>query len=160
MIGSARVFSLQTTKISNPFAISGGNPEVDQCTAAALCQGMRREWYLSARLKWALDWSVAQELEYLLCVDGTKFARRGRWKIPKGREYVQKMAGLAVMEVADPKNWQFDKQRAGFMGVSKSQFSRTWLKRYNVIYTILDDWANSAFSYVRIKQRYEGQMTS
>lgn len=158
MSSGARVFAIQTHKIANLFGVGGGGvPELDPATAAGLCQGMRREWYLAGRLKWALDWSVANELEYLLWIDGTDIAKSGRWKIPKGREYVRKMAGLAIAELADPHKWKHDYKRAEWMGVSPSQFSRIWVKRYNEIYSLLDDWSNSAYSYVMIKQRYSDQ---
>lgn len=157
MTGGARIFAMQTQKTSNPFTMFGGTPEVDQATAAGLCSGMKRKWYLAARLKWGLDWSVANELEYLVWIEAAGLAARGKWKIPKGKEHVRKMAGLAIAELADPMRWKLDTDKADWMGVHKSQFSRTWKEKYNAMYSLLDDWSNAAYSYVMMKQRYEEQ---
>ena len=132
---------------------TGGGPgEYDLATCAALCRGLPRSAYLSARLVWCLDWSVANELEYLLWVEAAGLAARERWRIPKGREYVRRMSGLAIAESADPKVWKFSSQRAGFVGVSESEWSRTWRPRYEAVYGILIDWTSDAYRAIQRAQ--------
>lgn len=149
MKNPARVMALQAEQIPSLSGMpGGGSPEVDQSTAAALSAGMKRRYYLAARLKWALDWSVANELEYMLWVEAAGIAHDEKWRIPTGRSYVRRMAGLAIAEMADPKRWRDAQQKAEWMGVSKSQFSRVWEKRYNAVYEELESWTGRAFGYL------------
>lgn len=154
MMNPIRIFAKQTIK-SGSYMPGSGQPEVDQAMAAHLCGGMRREWYLAARLRWGLDWSVANELEYMLWMEGSGVSYKERWRVPKGKEYVRKMAGLAIAEIAEPKRYAPDARKAEWMDVSASQFSRLWGKRYNAIYSIIEDWSSSAYSYVMMRQRYD-----
>lgn len=151
----ARVFALQAQKASSHTAIAGGKTEVDQATAAGLCAGMRRECYLAGRLKWAQDWTVANELEHKLWLYAVDISNKERWSIPKGKEMLRKMAGLAIAEMAEPARYKEDRIKADWMGIHKSNFSRTWNKRYNLIYQELDDLASRAFSHIMIRQRYD-----
>lgn len=150
----SRVFALQTTKASSNDSIPGGTTEVDQATAAGLCAGMRRECYLAGRLKWAGDWSVANELEHRLWLLAVDICNKERWRVPKGREMLRKMAGLAIAEMADPIRYKTDIAKAKWLGIDKSNYSRVWNGRYNLIYRELDDLAGRAFSYIMMKQRY------
>lgn len=150
----ARVFALQSQRIGNPDGIPGGRSSIDQATAASLCAGMRREYYLAGRLKWAGDWSVSGELEKLLWLHAVDIRNRENWSIPKGGQILRKMAGLAIAEIAEPARYKTDSVKAQWMGIHRSNYSRTWNKRYNLIYQELDDLANRAFSYIMMKQRY------
>lgn len=159
MTSGARIFSKQCPKVSNPFSAIGGSADVDQAMAAGLCAGMKREHYLAARFKWALDWSVSSELERLLQDKGEGFAKKEQWKLRKEETRVRAIAGLALAEMANPSFWSIDANKAMFIGVDKSGFSRVWKKRYNLLYATLEDWANSAYSYVMMRQRYEDEAT-
>ena len=156
MKSASSIFSMQTYKAQSLFGL-GGIPEVDQALAAALCSGLKREYYLAARLKYALDYSVARELESMLLRKGLGVSHAKKWRVPENRNYLQQMAGLAVAEMLFPLRYKQDQVRADWVGVSKSQFSRTWKKRYNLIYQILEDWTNCAYSHVMMRQRYDAQ---
>lgn len=130
----------------------GGLNEYDLATCAALCRGIPRPAYLSARLTWCLDWSVATELEYLLWVEAAGLAARERWRIPKGREYVRRMSGLAIAETADPKRWKDQISRATFVGIGESEWSRTWRERYEGVFGILRDWNDDAYRAIQRAQ--------
>ena len=156
----ARVFALQSQRIGDHDNIPGGITEVDQSVASALCSGMRRECYLAGRLKWAGDWSVANELEYKLWIYAVDICNREKWRVQKGREMLRKMAGLAISEMAEPGRYKSDTIKANWLGVDKSNFSRTWSGRYNLVYQELDDMASRAFSYVMMKQRYDEQSST
>lgn len=158
-----RVMALQTEQTpSIEPAPGGGIPEIDQMLAAALCAGMPRRWYLAARLKWCLDWSVANELEYMLWVEAAGIAAKEKWRIPTGKYYVRKMAGLAIAEVGDPARYSRPEHwhiKAQWLGTGKSQWFGTWERRYNAIYEELDDWCSRAKSYLYRRQA-DGESTT
>lgn len=130
----------------------GGINEYDIATCAALCRGIPRPAYLAARLKWCLDWSVANELEYLLWVEAAGLAAKERWRVPKGKEYVRRMSGLAIAETADPKHWITQTSRAEFMGIGVSEWSRVWRERYEGVYGLLSDWTDDAYRTIQRAQ--------
>ena len=146
-----RVMSRLTQQAAQDGTGSGPG-EYDLATCASLCRGMKRPPYLTARLIWCLDWSVCNELEHLLWMEAASLAAKERWKIPKGKEYVRRMAGLAIAESADPKRWRFASQRAEFAGISDSEWSRTWRARYEAVYEILTDWSADAFRHIQKAQ--------
>lgn len=142
---------------------SGGIPEytaADIAAALAFCPD--RVATLLVLYVWAGQSDLAQPLEravYLMAVDR---AARESWTIPKGREYVRKMARLAILEtVGQPKcsrcngySKEFtredgeidcrvcggegsrslrDDMRAEIVGMHKSRWSRVWGPRYEQI---------------------------
>lgn len=149
----ARIFALQSQKISNQDNIPGGITEIDQATAAGLCSGMRRSYYLAGRLKWGKDLSVVDELNIKLLEFTKIVGRQESWDLSKITP--EKLSTLAILEMLEPFKYKEDIKKANYLGVHKSNFSRTWNKRYNIIYQELDDLANRAFSYIMMKQRYE-----
>lgn len=145
-----RLFSMQTTSAPTMGREgSGGIPEWTPALAAACCAGnMPKNWYNAARLKYALDWSVANDLEYAVWMDAALIAAREKWKIPTGREYIRKMSGLAIAETAAPAKYKHNVIKIAWIGCSQSEWSRTWNKRYNAIYAIPNDWASCALQHV------------
>ncbi|MCU7840871.1 MAG: hypothetical protein KZQ94_16015 [Candidatus Thiodiazotropha sp. (ex Troendleina suluensis)] len=151
MISPARVFAAMTAHPINHRNVgrSTALPDFDQATAAAMCAGMPDLQFKASMLKWAGDWSNANYLEYRIWIAAVDIAREEKWKIPRGREYLRRMAGLAIAEVADPGRWQLDKDRAEFIGMHKSEFCRVWRKRYEMVYRILDELAQDGYRHVQ-----------
>lgn len=144
-----RLFAMQSTSAPQMGRSTGGTPEWTPALAAAFCAGnMDQRWYNAARLKYALDWSGATALEYAVWIEAAGLAAREKWKIPTGREYVRKMAGLAIAETAAPTRYNHNAIKIAWMGCDQSQWSRVWSKRYNAIFAIPNDWASEALRHV------------
>jgi hypothetical protein len=101
--------------------------------------------------KWAGDESHREYLKYQLWIAAVDIAIAEGWKIPKGREYLRKMAEIALNEVREPTPWKEDKKKADYMGVDKSAFYKVWRKRYESVYGVLDSWAQEGYRYVQRK---------
>ncbi len=146
-----RVMAKLTEQTPNPGGV-GGVPELDVATCAALCARLDRKYYLAARLKWCLDWTVASELEYLLWVHAAGLASHEGWRVPRGRQYLRRMAGLAIAETADPKHWSTQAARCEFIGMDAAAWSRRWRGRYEAIFGMLNDWSATAWYHIRKMQ--------
>ncbi|MCU7917088.1 MAG: hypothetical protein KZQ95_01865 [Candidatus Thiodiazotropha sp. (ex Epidulcina cf. delphinae)] len=112
---------------------------------------MPKLWYHAALLKWADDWSGASDLEYYLWIKAVDIRLRDGWTIPPGRRYLRRMAGLAIAETAMPSVFGSDIERAKFLGMDKSRFSRVWKPRYELVYQELNDLASYGYRYVAKK---------
>ncbi|MCG7980286.1 MAG: hypothetical protein N0E58_19420 [Candidatus Thiodiazotropha endolucinida] len=121
---------------------------INPATAAAMCSGMPPLWWSAARLKWADDTSGIKMLYNELSRLANQLKDIEQWRIPKDRDYIDKFAMLALLEVTQPTKWKHDSHKADFIGMDKSVFYRTWKKRYEVIYRQVDDWCSSALSYI------------
>jgi len=154
----AKVFALMSQRTPNPDAIPGGVSGFDIADASGLCRNMPRHWYLAGRLKWAQDWTVANELEYALWMRTTKLAVAEKWKIKKGALQLRKLAGLAIAETADPANWKTVEKKLSFTEMTDSSWYKRWGKRYEAVFQIIDDqWANAAYQYINSKQELSGK---
>ena len=123
MTNAVRIFAKQTYKASDFFAIAAGGADIDQAMAAALCSGMKKHWYLAARLKWANDWTGATHLEYKLWAYTAGVANGEKWRIPKGQQLLRSLVGLAIAEMAEPSRYKTDAAKVNWTGISASQFS-------------------------------------
>lgn len=145
----ARVFAMGVANSDHAsVGRSTGGAEITPAIAAGMCSGMPQLWYHAARLKWADDWSGANDLEYHLWVKAVDICTQEGWKVPPGREYLRRMAGLAIAEVALPSKFTGDVQRAEFLGMDKSRFCRVWKKRYWKVYQVLDELTSCAYRHV------------
>lgn len=144
----ARVMAKLTAQPARLDGGGGGMTEYDVALCASLAANLKERYYLAARLKWCQDWSVANKLEYLLWIEAVGIAAEEKWRVPKGREYVRKMAGLAIAEIAEPQRWKEQQTKAQFMGMDKSTWSRTWQGRYEVIYSELSGWCDTAYRHI------------
>ncbi|MCG7931947.1 MAG: hypothetical protein N0E44_18090 [Candidatus Thiodiazotropha lotti] len=107
--------------------------------------------FKAAMYKWAGDQSQHDFLMYRLWIASADIAADNGWRIPKGQEYLRKMSEIALLEVRDPGKWREDKAKAKYMGMDKSTFYKTWRKRYESIYQVLDGWAQEGYRYVQRK---------
>jgi len=141
----------------------GGKPELTPDEAALYCQGMPDHWYFAAKLRWADDWSGANQLEHRLWDEAVKLRNRERWRIEKkyeGKEMLRKLAGLALWEMGEPSRFKHDSAwqlRAQWMGLEKGAWFKTWNARYEAVYEILSDWCNDAWRHVK-KQKAQEQI--
>lgn len=124
-------------------------PELDQATAAAMCHGMPQLPFKAVLYKWAGVDEHQKFLMYRLWIAAVDIAAEEGWRIPKGREYLRKMSEIALKEVRDPGQWREDQAKAKYMGMDKSTFYKTWRKRYESIYQVLDGWAQEGYRYVQ-----------
>lgn len=120
-------------------------------TAAAMCAGMPDLWYKAAALKWADDWSGANDLEYRLWMAAVDLANYHGWHPPKGKEYLRRMAGLAIAEMARPADYRKEKPKYKFLGMSQPLFNGHWKDRYELIYQVLEAWAGEGYRYIQKK---------
>lgn len=125
---------------------SGAN--VNPSIAAAMCSGMPPLWWSAARLKWADDTYGITLLhdELLKFAEGMK--QRENWRMQKGRDYLDKLVMLALLEMSKPNKYRKDKPKYEFLGMSASLFSGYWKKRYEMIYRQLEDWCSLAVNHV------------
>lgn len=148
----ARFFAIQTLRIPQGES-SGGNPLFTPDVAAHYCQGMPEHWYLSARLKWADDWSGSNKLEYKLWDEAVKLKIKENWRINKKYNGIlRRLAGLSLFEAADPKRFKSDdawKMRAAFIGVERDAWYKTWSARYEAVNSIFNYWADDAWGYIK-----------
>ncbi|MBV2138561.1 MAG: hypothetical protein KUF79_17275 [Candidatus Thiodiazotropha sp. (ex Ctena orbiculata)] len=154
----ARVFAMATPSQINPASVgrSTTTDTVSPATAAAMCAGMPKLWYLAAMLKWADDWSGADYLEYRLWMEAAGMASTRGWEPPKGEEFLRRMAKLAIDEMGWPSKYKFDKDKCEYLGISPSTFCNRWKCRYGLIYQVLDGWASEGFRYVQRNNIDEG----
>jgi len=144
-----RLFAMQSTSAPQLGRATGGTPQWTPAIAAAFCAGnMDQRWYDAARLKYSLDWSTANALEYAVWLEAALIANREKWKIPTGREYIRKMAGLAIAEMAEPRRYRYDVIKTAWLGCDPAQWTKVWGKRYNAVFAIPNDWASEALRHV------------
>jgi len=129
------------------------HPEV----VAYCCAEMPTHWYLAMRMKWADDWSGASALEKKLWLTSAKIAHRNGWRLPKGREYLRRMSGLAIHEMAEPARYRLPDAwllRSAWLGTGKTQWFTTWSERYNKIFQELNEWTNRAYRWMKVHPQY------
>ncbi|MCG8004680.1 MAG: hypothetical protein JAY88_14670 [Candidatus Thiodiazotropha lotti] len=151
-----RLIAKGTAQHINPASIgrATSGEGITAALAAGMCAGMPRDWWLAARLKWADDWSGIKDLELYLWISAVDIAIEKGWKVPKGREYLRKMARLAIFEMAAPMQFKqengidCDAGRAEFLGMDKSRYSRVWGERYEMVKRALDTMTSDAFQYL------------
>lgn len=124
----------------------------DPATAAAMCHGLGRRYYLAARLYYCLDLTGHDELIGLLWNVASDAASNEKWKIPKGRDYLTAMCYLAIVEVYGWNGVKRDSQKAKLVGMDKSEWSRVWKDRYEIIYQRLMAWVDVANRHIRKNQ--------
>lgn len=122
--------------------------------AALAMGGAGRGETLMVLAKWVQDRGAQHQLFYVVYDKVVKLAVAEKWRVPKGGEYLRLLTRLAIAEVTDPKccptcggrgatvrvvcptcddrgrrNWS-DAMRARAAGIDKSNWSRTWGRRY------------------------------
>ncbi|MCG7985051.1 MAG: hypothetical protein JAY90_20155 [Candidatus Thiodiazotropha lotti] len=148
-----RVFAAMTAHPVNPLNVgrSTAQPGIDQATAAAMCRKMPTLAFMAAMYKWAGDHEQHDFLMYRLIIAAADIASEEQWRLPKGKEYLRKMSEIALKEVIEPGRWKDGTRKAEYMGMDKSTFYKTWRKRYESIYQVLDGWAQDGYRYVQRK---------
>lgn len=149
------LLSIQSPKIQGLRMVgrSTGTGNLDLALSAALCSGMERRCYLTARLAWLGDWSVSNELERLLWQEAAFLSSREKWPSAKGVQYPRQLAGLAIAELADPKPWEKISGKLRWMWCSESAWHRYHRGRYEAVYQVLTDWLDTAAAYVVEKNK-------
>ncbi|MCU7858696.1 MAG: hypothetical protein KZQ86_02435 [Candidatus Thiodiazotropha sp. (ex Lucinoma kastoroae)] len=130
---------------------SGTN--VNPSIAAAMCSGMPPLWWSAARLKWADDTYGITLLHDELLKFAEGVMQRENWGIKKGRDYLDKLVMLALLEMSQPYKYRKDKPKHEFLGMSASSYSGRWKKRYEIIYRQLEDWCSHAINYLYISNQ-------
>lgn len=161
--------------------VTGGTPGlgITPEDVAGAMQGLDRGAYLLLLRKWVLDTSVQNELFYRVYVAVAGLAADNGWKVPKGQEYLRKLARLAVAEIVDPMKCSLCKGRTeiwkrgenkpvvcpkcsgtGYgkitaaeryktVGIDKRNWERTWADRYEMIYKFVNEWEHEALRAIR-----------
>jgi len=148
-----RLLAMQVEKSGNMEPSSPSINEIDQAIASGMCSGMPRHWYLSARLKWCLDTSVRNELEQRLMKEAIWLSKNEKWRVPKGRNYIEKMVILSMDETLDPRSYKPAWVKSQVLGMDDSRFSRVWSERYEGVFSYIRDWSDCAIDYLKKKQR-------
>lgn len=124
-----------------------------------ICAGLPDHWHQAARLKLSLDVSDRYKIELKLFDIALSMKDRLGWKIKKGDEGVMmlwRMARLAVWELSDPGRFRCAdayKIYINTLGIDKSNWSRTWQSRYELLYQELDEWVNRAYRFMKMKSQ-------
>ncbi|MEW8027824.1 MAG: hypothetical protein AB2806_08805 [Candidatus Thiodiazotropha sp.] len=155
-----RVFAMTTASQIDPREIgrSTDTSKMTPATAAAMCAGMPSLWYKAAALKWADDWSGANDLEYRLWIEAAGLASEHGWEPPRGQEFLRRMSMLAIAEMAWPSKYKQDKDKCKFLDINQSAFCKRWKGRYEQIYQVLESWASEGYRYVLRKNVDGGEI--
>lgn len=79
--------------------------------------------------------------------------QRENWGMQKkGRDYLDKLVMLALLEMSQPNKYRKDKPKYEFLGMSQPTFSLRWKKRYEMIYRQLEDWCSFAINHIYKKE--------
>ncbi|PUB82397.1 MAG: hypothetical protein DBP02_15205 [gamma proteobacterium symbiont of Ctena orbiculata] len=157
-----RIFAMNTASQINPLSVgrSTATDKMSPALAAGMSAGMPKVWYQAVMLKWALDWSGANDLELRLLMEAAGLAAEHGWEPPKGEEFLRRMAGLAVAEMALPAQFRQVKDKCEFLGISPSTFCNRWKGRYEQVYQVLESWSAEGYHYLMRKNIDRGEMHS
>ena len=123
---------------------AGGEPELPPEVVAAALAKLPRRYYLAGRVRYLKDWSVSEELATLLWIRCCTYASRENWQVPKGKQYVRRLARIAVAELADPREFKRVSVRQEASGIPRATWYRTWQGRYQTVYEELHRWSDIA----------------
>ena len=156
---------------------AGGKREIVPADALAAMSGADKLGSLLAARLWMLDTSADAQIERLAYLRAIELAVSGKWRIPKGREYVRRMTRLAIRELTDPERcpacqgscqqWNADKleaqpcshcggtgrvrmndsKRAAAVEMDPSRWSRVWRTRYESIHAAIDNAVTEAINH-------------
>jgi len=165
-LSPSHCFSLQGEQVQGPpDGLPGGegrdNDALSQSDAAAICAGLWRKCYLAGRVYNGRDYSSIQRLESYLYVEAAGLAADEGWKMKGfvGVPVLRALSQLAVVEMLDPapyKGHVGEAARVAWFGSHikvKSDrvwpmWERTWRKRYQALYQILERWVSVADGHV------------
>lgn len=146
------IMTLQTVKSCDISSVGRSTKRhLDPSIAAAICNGLGHKYYLAARLYYCRDLSGHQLLEKELFEVAETIGYCENWKMKRNQGLVKKMIVLAIVEMYGVPFLNNDTQRAIFLGIDKANYSRTWKKRYDVLYKRLDSWRDQAAEYIKTK---------
>ena len=158
--------------------ISGGTAGITVHDIAAACSGLRRDSYILALALWVEDYSHLEEL--IAGVEGytKRVARQDKWRIPKDKPIIPRMAAMAIDEVVfahkhrckactngfiyrkgghidpcrhcngNPSGRMSTRDRAAMLDVNQSNMSRNWSDKYEVIHRHVLNMRNKAWSHI------------
>lgn len=135
--------------------------QFDQFDCAALCKGANDRYFIAAKVKYANDLSDIYKLEKLLWIWLCGVANREDWSIPKDKdgkrrkEFLRKLAGLAICEMVNEKRFKRDFIKAGYLDIAQSNYSRRWKKRYEEGFMEVNDWANTMYNQINRAQNID-----
>jgi hypothetical protein len=120
-------------------------PEITPAVAAAMAAGMKRKHWVALRWVYCNDSTILEELRDLLWRTGADIAAKENWPDETG-EILDAFVDLVLFEGGQIKTPDFGpvKNEAGrqaYLGWHKSRWYR-WRRRYEGIYTILQDLVN------------------
>jgi len=156
-----RVLTRLNPKTSNWMSSGIGQADFDIFDCAALCKGANDRYFIAAKVKFANDLSDIYQLEKLLWIWVCGLARRENWSIPKDKdgrrrkEFLRKLADLAICEMANEKKFKPDIIKAGYLGIAQSNYSRRWKKRYEEGFIEVNDWANTMYNQINKAQNID-----
>lgn len=147
----ARLMAMTTARPVNMLSVgrATGVADINPSIAAGMCAGMPENCYQALRLKWADDWSQANVLEKKLWMAAVDLAIDEKWRVPKGKELLRKLAGMALYELVYPGKLREHQQRAAFIGMERMAYYKTWRCRYEQVYQILDGWAQEGYRHLQ-----------
>lgn len=134
---------------------AGGEPLLPPHIVAAACAGLPRRHNLAGRVRYLRDWSVGDELAVLLWFTACDLARRERWKLPPGKEYLRRLARCAVVELGDPRPFLRVSLRYETTQIPKASWYRTWQARYQQVYSEVHRWSDIAALHMHRQLRDE-----
>ena len=141
---------------------------------AAALSGTDRLGYLLVLRIWALDYSVADDLERCAYVRASGLAAKERWRINRGSENVRGVTRSALTELITPQKcraccgsgdqWNMDAtkievcrscggtgrkrytgtERAMIAGIPQQTWSETWARRHDQVYALMVDAERAA----------------
>ena len=137
---------------SKELSFSPGEGEYDFATCSALCAGIKDKYLNAAFLKYAQDWSKCNDLEYALWLEACDIANGEGWHIPRNKEFLRKLAGLAIAETGSPRHFRAEEVKALWMEMDVKMWKRR-RKQYELIYRHFNDWCGIAYETVANRLR-------
>ncbi len=148
----ASFFSILTCGTSRPLGESGSSHDaLTSSLAAHYCRDIPDHKLQSALLRWADSWAGANDLEYKLWIKVVDMKSSEGWRV-KPRGILRKLAQLAIWEMGAPARFYFAdawRLRAGYLGVDKMAWYRTWAPKYQAVYEVIQEWSNEAWRDVK-----------
>ena len=130
---------------------------------AAYCQGSTDAEYKISRAKWVQDYSGMKDIEFYLYEYALEISKKQRWKTPKGTNYPQRFAALAVYELRHPERFIqktpekrnpenpakiIHKIRAQFLGMESKNYLGHWRGRYEYVFAKAQDGVDTTFRII------------
>ena len=144
-MNAAKLFAKLSTRAADysfmPFSESTSTVNI-----ALHTKGMYDKAYLAARFVWSKDLSVSNTLSTYITNASKSVAQKEKWKCNgvELSERIKSLVQLAMIEHYSPNIFRTQKSRYQFCNIDERQWFRTWKKRYEVPYTVINSYLDIA----------------